>query len=51
MAAVPRGQIAVLAEISRVFGDESIKRLALRAADHIEFIQAIETARAHEKHE
>lgn len=50
-ASDPDSQIAVLAEISRVFGDESIKRLALRAADHIEFIQAIETARAHEKHE
>lgn len=50
-ASDPDSQIAVLAEISRVFGDGSIKRLALRAGDHIEFIQAIETARAHEKHE
>ncbi|HNU91203.1 MAG TPA: cation:proton antiporter [Spirochaetota bacterium] len=50
-AADPDSQIAVLAEISRVFADESIKRLALRAADHIEFIRIIETARAQEKRE
>lgn len=39
-------QIRILAEISRVFADDSIKRLALRAKDHIEFIGAIGAAGA-----
>ncbi|MGV7929258.1 MAG: cation:proton antiporter [Spirochaetota bacterium] len=39
-------QIRILAEISRVFSDDSIKRLALRAKDHIEFIGAIGAAGA-----
>ncbi len=34
-------QIRILAEISRVFTDAAIKRLALRAKDHVEFIGAI----------
>ncbi len=34
-------QIRILAEISCVFSDSAIKRLALRAKDHIDFIEAI----------
>ncbi|HSV95395.1 MAG TPA: cation:proton antiporter [Spirochaetota bacterium] len=39
-------QIRILAEISRVFADGSIKRLAMRAKDHVEFTGAIGTTGA-----
>ena len=39
-------QIQILAQISRIFSNETAKRLALEANDHIRFISAVKPASA-----